>query len=260
MAAPGPGFTASVRVTGPGRLDEFRERLRWLMVRDIDAEPYTEHHAQDALEYRLELRKGVPFAAFANASAEFPELRIEAEWCNAPQGVRGRATLQGGRLLDQETAPIDSGLLALEVECGAHGELVFGLACVRDGAAWLGYCASAGRHAYFQLDPAGELRLDQNACGRWSAPRGEQIGPALLGRLEEIAFRFAGDWLWYDEDASPAAALERKRYADHGWTVAGANLKSEQLLRIGLGQVFSTLPQEARGLRERLRGAWAQLE
>ena len=258
MAAPGSDFTAIVRVTGPGRLEEFREQLRWLMVRDVDAENYTEHHAGDALEYRFELSKGVPFAAFANASEEFPELQVEAEWRNSAQGVRGRAILQAGRLLDHETATLDSGLLALEVECGAQGELVFGLACVGDGAAWLGYCASADRHAYFQLAPSGELRLDENASGRWSRPHDEEIEPPLLERLEEIAFRFAGDWLWFDEDASPASALERKRYADRGWSVAGANLKSERLLAIGLGQSFSTLPPEARLLRERLRSAWAR--
>jgi hypothetical protein len=258
MGAPGPDFTAIVRVAGPGRLEEFRERLRWLMVRDIDAEQYTEHHAPDALEYRFELRKGVPFAAFANASEEFPELRVEGEWRNVAQGVRGRAIIQGGRLLDHDTAPIDSGLLALEVECGARGELVFGLACVRDEAGWFGYCASAERHAYFHVDRAGELRLDDNASGRWSTPRSEEIDPALLARLEEVAFRFAGDWLWYDEDASPATVLERRHYDDHGWTVAGANLKSERLLRVGLGQSFSTLPPEAQPLARRLREAWAR--
>ena len=127
MAESGSEFTATVRVAGPGRLDEFREQLRWLMVRDVDAENYTEHHAGDGLEYRFEIKKGVPFAAFANASEEFPELRVEAEWRNAAQGVRGRAIIQSGRLLDHETAPIDSGLLALEVECGMHGEMRSGL-------------------------------------------------------------------------------------------------------------------------------------
>jgi len=256
MAAPGAEFTATVRVAGPGRLDEFREHLRWLMVRDIDAENYTEHHGGTGLEYRFEIRKGVPFAAFANASEEFPELRVEAEWRNSRQGVRGRAIIQGGRLFDHETAPIDSGLLALHIESGANGELVLGMACVHHGGEWLGYCANASRHAYFCLDEGGRLRLDEGATGRWSGPDGEEIDAALLARLEEIAFRFAGDWLWYDEDASPASVLERKRYADHGWTVAGANLRSEQLLRIGLGQTFSSLPQEAQKLRERLLAAW----
>jgi hypothetical protein len=253
MAASGPEFTATVRVAGPGRLDEFREHLRWLMVRDIDAEHYTEHHAADALEYRFEITKGVPFAAFANASEDFPELRVEAEWRNARQGVRGRAIIQGGRLFDHETAPIDGGLLALDIECGSQGELVLGMACVRDGENWLGYCASASRHAYFHLDEDGRLRLDQGATGRWGD--GEEIDAALLERLEEIAFRFADDWLWYDEDASPASTLERKHYADHDWTVAGANLRSERLLRIGIGQTFSSLPPQARPLRERLLAA-----
>jgi hypothetical protein len=256
MAASGSDFTATVRVAGPGRLNEFREHLRWLMVRDIDAEDYTEHHGADALEYRFEIRKGVPFAAFANASEDFPELRVEAEWRNARQGVRGRAIIQGGRLFDHETAPIDSGLLALDVECGAQGELVLGVACVREGAQWLGYLASASRHAYFHLDEGGRLRLDEGATGRWGD--GAEIDPPLLARLEEVAFRFADDWLWYDEDASPASVLERKRYADHGWTPAGANLRAEQLLRIGLGQTFSSLPPEARELRERLLAAWAR--
>lgn len=258
MAAGEPDFTAVVRVTGPGRLDAFREQLRWLMVRDIDADPYTEHHAEGALEYRFELSKGVPFAAFANASQEYPELRVEAEWRNPAQGVRGRAIIQQGRLVDQETAPIGDGLPALELECGPNGELVFGMVCVRDGDDWLGYCAGADRHAYFLLDASGGLRLDEGASGRWSAPHAGEIEPALLDRLEELAFRFAGDWLWYDEDASPAVVLERRRYADHGWPVAGANLKSERLLSIGLGQSFSTLPPEAQPLARRLRDEWAR--
>ena len=44
-------FTAVVRITGAGRLEDFRERLRWLMVRDAEAEDYTEHHAEGRLEY-----------------------------------------------------------------------------------------------------------------------------------------------------------------------------------------------------------------
>jgi len=132
---------------------------------------------------------------------------------------------------------------------------VLGMACVSDGGNWLGYCASARRHAYFHLDAAGRLRLDEGATGRWGD--GEEIDAALLERLEEIAFRFADDWLWYDEDASPANVLERKHYADHDWPVAGANLRSERLLRIGIGQTFSSLPREARPLRERLLAALA---
>ena len=92
-------FTAVVRVSGTGRLVDFRERLRWLMVRDIDAEDYTEHHAEGLLEYRFEPKVGVPFPTFVQASADFPELRVEAEW--ERDGVRGRAVIENGRLVER---------------------------------------------------------------------------------------------------------------------------------------------------------------
>ena len=92
-------FTAVVRISGAGRLEEFRERLRWLMVRDPDAEEYTEHHAEGVLEYRFQPKAGIPFPAFAGASADFPELKVEAEWDH--DGVRGRALIENGRLIEQ---------------------------------------------------------------------------------------------------------------------------------------------------------------
>lgn len=97
-----PSFTAIVRVTGSvGRFEEFRERVRWLLVRDPDTEPYTEHHTDAALEYRFELTKGLPFPTFVAASAEFPELRVEAEWDK--DGAKGGAAIECGRLVDKWT-------------------------------------------------------------------------------------------------------------------------------------------------------------
>ena len=92
-------FTAVVKITGAGRLADFRERLRWLMVRDIDAEDYTEHHAEGLLEYRFEPKAGIPFPAFVQASADFPELRVQAEWDR--DGVQGRAVIENGRLVER---------------------------------------------------------------------------------------------------------------------------------------------------------------
>jgi hypothetical protein len=69
------------------------------MVRDIDAEDYTEHHLEGILEYRFEPNQGIPFPAFVAASAEFPELRVEAEWEH--DGVRGRAVIENGRLVER---------------------------------------------------------------------------------------------------------------------------------------------------------------
>src|SRR6185369_13224324 len=68
-------FTAVVRISGTGRLADFRERVRWLMVRDPEAEDYSEHHGEGFLEYRFAPKRGIPFPAFTEASGEFPELR-----------------------------------------------------------------------------------------------------------------------------------------------------------------------------------------
>src|SRR5262249_57731009 len=107
-------FTAVVRVTGAGRLADFRERLRWLMVRDEDAEEYSEHHAAGVLEYRFTPQKGIPFPAFTAASADFPELQVEAEWEH--DGVRGRARIENGRLVQQAPELVAGVVLGGSVE------------------------------------------------------------------------------------------------------------------------------------------------
>lgn len=258
-------LTAVVRVTGTGRLGEFGERVRWLMVRDPDAPrtDYTEHHVDGVLEYRFETREGIPFPAFVSASAEFPELRVEAEWENAAQGVRGQAVIENGRLAEQQSAPLDDSALDVAVDIGPQGELVFAMACVKRDATWLGYCADGSRHAYFEFD-AGSLRLADAAGARWTrcmegdrvVPLDDAIDDALLAALEDLAFRFAADWLWFDEAAEQETVLERQRYANHGWPVRGANIKAERILALGSGRAFDGLAPEARVVLGQLRSAW----
>ncbi len=103
-------FTAVVRITGVGRLADFRERLRWLMVRDMDAEDYTEHHAEGVLEYRFEPKLGIPFPVFVQASADFPELRVEARWVQGVDKdvVHGRAVIEAGKLVEREIEKKDA--------------------------------------------------------------------------------------------------------------------------------------------------------
>ena len=99
-----PKNTAIVRVTGSaGRFEEFRERVRWLLVREPDCDPFTEHHAPDRLEYRFEIVNGIPFPSFVAASAEFPELRVQADWDR--DGTQGGAAIENGRLVDKWTGP-----------------------------------------------------------------------------------------------------------------------------------------------------------
>lgn len=93
-------FTATVRVTGTaGRFEDFQERIRWLLVRDVDTEPYTEHHVPGCLEYRFELTRGLPFPAFVTATVEYPELRVEVAWDK--DGARGGAAIESGKLVEK---------------------------------------------------------------------------------------------------------------------------------------------------------------
>jgi len=225
-------FTAVVRISGAGRIADFRERLRWLMVRDAEAEDYTEHHTDGVLEYHFTPRKGIPFPAFTQASGDFPELRVEAQWEH--DGVRGRAVIENGRVVQEvKGAP---GADGVDVEVGEQGRLILGFSCKRMSSAVLGYAATADRQTYFRY-AGGHLEL---------------IEPDT--ELEDLAFAFAGEWLWYDEEAAP---LERARYAGYGFPVRGANLRAEKLalLRRQDGR-HSTLDAAAAGLRDALVQEW----
>jgi hypothetical protein len=229
-------FTAVVRVSGTGRLDDFRERVRWLMVRDEDAEDYTEHHGKGALEYRFQPRRGIPFPAFTAASADYPELRVEAEW--ERDGERGRALIENGQLV--ETSATRLAEAQLKVAVGDDGRLDLALACIRgeDGAI-AGYVATAERHTYFRYKDSVLTLVNPEEPD---------------AKLEEAALRFAGEWIWYDEED---AVLERARYANYGFPVRGANLKSDKLalLRANTGR-YSTLDENAKAACEAIAEQW----
>ena len=194
-------FTAVVRITGAGRLDEFRERLRWLLVRDQEAEDYTEHHGGGTLEYRFRPRRGIPFPAFTAASADFPELRVEAQWEH--DGERGRAVIENGRLVEQTASRLDDA--EVDVRVADEARLELGLACrASDDGGLIGYAVTEDRHTYWRYRDGVLTLLD-----------GEEPDAVL----EEVAFRFVNEWIWYDEEE---AALERARYANYGYPVRGA--------------------------------------
>ena len=227
-------FTAVVRISGAGRLADFREHLRQLMVRDPDAEDYSEHHGEGFLEYRFVPRRGIPFPAFTEASGEFPELRVEASWERG--SVRGRAVIENGRLVEQSQGEDGAGI---DVELGEDGLLVLGMVCRTSAGACIGYAAAADRHTYFRHS-GGVLEL---------------VAPdAPDEALEDAAFGFVEEWIWYDEEE---AALERARYAGYGYPVRGANLKSEKLAQLrASGGRYSSLDAPAREARERLIEKW----
>ena len=227
-------FRAVVRITGAGRLADFRERLRWLMVQDIDAEEYTEHHGEGVLEYRFEPRHGIPFPAFTSASSEFPELRVEAEWDH--DGQRGRAVIENGRLT--QGVPTLAGDALIDVQVGEDGRIVLALICQKQPNGIIGYAATADRHTYFRYGEKLQL-IDPDSPDE---------------ALEEVAFAFVDAWIWYDEEEAP---LERARYASYGYPVRGANVRSEKLAMLRAGDFrFSTLDTDALAVREALAAQW----
>ena len=228
-------FTAVVRVTGAGRLEDFRERVRWLMVRDADAEDYTEHHGEGRLEFRFAPKKGIPFPTFTEASGDFPELRVEAEWEH--DGVRGRVVIENGNVVKEDAAaPHAPGV---EVEVAQDGRLVLGLSVKALSEETLGYAVTSDRQTYFRY-AGGELALVDP----------EEADEAL----EEVAFAFVDEWIWYDEQDAP---IERTRYAGYGYAVRGANVRSEKLALLrDRGMRFSTLDAAAAAVREALLAQW----
>ena len=227
-------FTAVVRITGAGRLADFRERLRWLMVRDAEAEDYTEHHGEGLLEYRFQPKKGIPFPAFTVASGDFPELRVEAEWEH--DGVRGTAVIENGRLVADQAAEVKAGI---DVEVADDGRLVLGLIVRKDSEKIIGYAVSSDRQTYFRY-----------AGGALSLVSADDADT----ELEEVAFGFVEEWIWYDEQEAP---VERARYAGYGYAVRGANLRSEKLALLrGRGMRFSTLHEAQAPVRGALVAQW----
>jgi hypothetical protein len=95
------GGAATVRVTGGSgaQREEFRERVRWLLVRDMDAPEFSEHHGDDRLEYRFAIEQGIPFPAFVQVTQEMPGLRVEAEWPQHGKARAGSAVIEQGRLV-----------------------------------------------------------------------------------------------------------------------------------------------------------------
>lgn len=228
-------FTAVVRITGAGRLADFRERLRSLLVRDPEAEDYSEHHDAGTLEYRFAPKKGIPFPALTEASLDFPELRVEAEWDH--DGVRGRAVIENGRVVDDERIVV--GDAAVHVALGDEGRLVLAFTCARDAEDWIGYAASADRHTYFRYANGALTLVDPDDADE---------------RMEEVAFRLVDEWLWYDEEEVPT---ERARYKQYGYPVRGANLKSEKIALLRRQEnSHSTLDAEAAEVRAALARQW----
>lgn len=271
-------LTATITVEGdPGRLRAYRSEVRPLLEEE-GADSYRELHTEGRLEYEFRLRGGIPFPPFVETSQAFPELTIEVRWTESAAGRTGRAVIQNGVLREQAADSQAPSAAALqEVRAQADGRLQLALVCERWRESWLGYAIAPDQHAFFRI-AGGEGDCELSASDgveaewaeRWSvksgraeyseiAPR-EPIAQEALRELDRIADGFAREWIWFDESPPEETAVERRRFADYGYPVLAANLRSEKLrkvLRPGAeGLALGSFGEDTRWIAELLRRCW----
>jgi hypothetical protein len=248
----------------------------------------TEHHGPDALCYDLKVEGGIPFPAFAQASAEFPGLEFVAEWVSVEAGVKGSARIVNGRLTGQDSERIATRAgddHPTHVEVAPDGRLVLALTLLRvNREEWRGYALTAHRDALLRVvrqagTPAVELLATEGAPewalawrGAWPSGALEReslrpavaIGDAVFRELDGLARQFVADWIWFSSAPEEDIAVEAERFRDYGYGVAPANVRAARLRRMregaGTGQplVHSSLGDEDRWIRDLVLATWAR--
>jgi hypothetical protein len=261
-------------------LDAYRASLNAALAGEADV-TLRELHTAGRLEYRLTARGGLPFPALVNASLDVPELEIAIEWQDV-QGTGGSAAIQGGRLQRQGAATGDAAgdvQGGVEVRAGADGTIAFAVACRRRGEDWIGYALTGEQHAFFRVRPGPMLEATDGVELEWAErwrigadgaalyaeldPR-EPLEARLATELGRLADQFAGEWVWFDADDPVETAVERSRFADYGYAVREANLRSAKLRSVmrseGDALVFSSLDEAGRAIAALVARHWLQTE
>lgn len=277
---------ATLTVSGDSALLSAADaRIKALLVEEVFDGGFEEHHGDAALSYDFKVRGGVPFPAFAQASQEFPQLAVVAEWVNVAAGRRGRARMVDGKIVDHAEEPIAINATDVSnrcVEVAADGMLELAFAVMRrDRNVWAGYVLNHQRDALFEIRrEAGalELRVTEGAAEWALAWRLNDVGasadpqpvappvslePGQYDELERLAQDFVAEWIWLREAPAAETAIERDRYARYGYTVCDANVRVARLQRmhgdVGMQKplAYSTLEAENEWIRAVLKRCWA---
>lgn len=276
---------ATLTVSGDrAQLPAADARIKSLLVEEVFAGEFEEHHGDDALSYDFKVSGGIPFPAFATASQEFPQLTIIAEWVNVGAGRKGRAALSNGAITEHVEAAIaldaaEAGNRYLRV--APDGTLQLAIALVRRGRAeWTGYVLNHERDALFRITRGHDVieLLATEGAAEWTCawrlravgakPQPETlvqpVDPEMYVELERLAQEFVAEWFWLR--AAPAAdnAIELDRYARYGYKVGDANVRAVRLhrLRADLAATdvleYSTLEADHLWIRDVLQRCWAE--
>ena len=278
---------ATITVTGEhDALAACEARLRRLLSSQFGKDEVTEHHGGDALCYDLKIAGGIPFPLFAQASQEFPGLEFAAEWVNVAAGEKGRATLVNGRVTVQATERVATRAgdqHPIHVEVAPEGKLELAFTLVRAARnEWHGYAGTATRDALLRIvrspEPGAAELFATDGGPEWAwVWRG--AGPArfechelrppigieqpLFGELDALARQFVAEWVWFATEEHEAIAIERARYASHGYPVSAANVRTARLhrMRADAGAaarlVHSTLDQDDLWAKDLILATWA---
>jgi hypothetical protein len=274
---------ATLTVTGAReQLPAADARIKALLVEEVFAGEFEEHHGDDALSYDFKVQGGIPFPAFAAASQEFPELKIAAEWVNVAAGRKGRALLTNGAITEHVEEPLAAGSAEtrnrylLAVPDGTL-ELAFAL-LRRNRGEWAGYVLNHERDAVFSIVRDGdaiELRTTEGTA-EWAyswrlngindAPQAaalaQSVDPLLYAELEKLAQEFVAEWFWLRSAPAADNAIEVDRYTRYGYTVRDANVRAARLHRLRndleVTDVleYSTLDADGAWIRDLLLKFW----
>jgi hypothetical protein len=276
----------SVRASGPpDQREAFRARVAALLAEDPPRGTVEEMHADAGLYYDLKVEGGLPFPAFVMASAACPDLDVRAEWVDAASGNRGSALIRGGAVLEQASREPGAAGDGVWVEAEPAGVLLMAIACfpVAPGV-FAGYVLGAARDAMFRISregPAGKgellatlgsepawaerWRVDfaAGSCEHsWLEPP-DPVDATLWAALERRAGEFNREWVWFAEAPAEETAVERKRYAEAGRGVRGANLRSVRLRSLeprapGGRLARDGLGRELEWIREVMQACWME--
>ncbi len=89
------------------------------------------------------------------------------------------------------------------------------------------------------------------------------IEEAVFHELDGMARRFVADWIWFDQERREDIAVEAERYAQYGYAVAAANVRTSKLHRMradageGRPLVHSTLGPEDLWAKDLVLATWA---
>jgi hypothetical protein len=281
---------ATITVSGAkALLEPCNLRIRELLDEQQPDAEISEHHGAAALCYDLKVKGGIPFPAFVEASQEFPDLKMVAEWVDVDADARGAATIVNGQLVERRVDALSTAMRSgrpVYVAVDGGGRLELALTFFRSNRdEWLGYALTADRDALLRVvyapgsdvmelsatdgDATWSLRwrgsLTNPGCVGEVVADPQNIDEALYRELAQMARDFTAEWIWLESEPEEEIAIEKNRYARAGYAIHAANVKASRLHQMKResslpegGLVFGTLGADEAWIQDLVAKCWLE--